>query len=163
MGRMETERLVLSELNSTDADFIFELLNTPEWIKFIGERNIRTITDANAYIKKIGDNPLTTYWAVKLKEEQLPIGVVTFMKRDYLDHYDIGFAFLKRFGKKGYAYEASKRLLDEVSLQHKIILATVLKDNKNSIQLLERLGLKFDKEILINNEQLLLYQISMEK
>lgn len=160
---METGRLSLSLLTLDETDFVFELLNTPQWIRFIGERNIRTKQDAAAYIQKIADNPSADYWVVKLKDTGTAIGVVTFMKRDYLDHYDIGYAFLPQFGKKGYAYEASKRLFHEVKNEHATILATVLKENSNSIQLLEKLGLKFDKEIIINNEPLQLYSITLRK
>ncbi len=159
---METSRLVLSPLSETDAAFIFELLNTPLWIKFIGERNIKTMEDASAYIQKIIENPRVDYWTVKLKNEQTAIGVVTFMKRDYLEHYDIGFAFLPGYSKQGYAYEASKRLLDEAEADHTKIVATVLKENHNSIQLLEKLGLQFDKEIVVNNEPLLLYSTTID-
>jgi ribosomal-protein-alanine N-acetyltransferase len=154
---METSRLLLSPLSAADAAFMFELLNTPLWIKFIGDRHIKTIRDAAAYIQKIIDNPTADYWVVALKEQQTKVGVVTFMKRNYLEHYDIGFAFLPAYAKKGYAYEASKRLLDEVSPHHQQILATVLKENGNSIQLLEKLGLQFDKEMVVNNEALFLY------
>jgi ribosomal-protein-alanine N-acetyltransferase len=154
---METSRLLLSGLSPADAAFMFELLNTPLWIKFIGDRNIKTITDAQAYIQKISDNPKADYWVVKLKDQQTRVGVVTFMKRDYLDHYDIGFAFLPSYAKHGYAYEATKKLLEEVNPHHQQILATVLKENNNSIRLLEKLGLHFDKEIMVNNEPLLLY------
>ncbi|HRG37629.1 MAG TPA: GNAT family N-acetyltransferase [Bacteroidia bacterium] len=160
---METERLSLSLLTLDETDFMFELLNTPEWIRFIGERNIRTKADAAAYIQKIADNPTADYWGVKLKDTATPIGVVTFMKRDYLDHYDIGYAFLPQYGKKGYAHEASKRLFDEIKNDHSTILATVLKENNNSIQLLEKLGLRFDKEIIFNNEPLQLYRIALRK
>jgi RimJ/RimL family protein N-acetyltransferase len=157
MKSMQTERLTLSELNVTHTDFMYELLNSPQWIQFIGDRNIQTKEDAAAYINKIRLNPSADYWVVTLNETVEPIGVVTFIKRDYLDDFDIGFAFLERYGKKGYAYEASKRLLDEVRPNHENIVATVLENNTNSIQLLKKLGLEFDKTITVNNEQLLLY------
>src|SRR5690349_2790840 len=114
---METDRLILSEVSLGDTDFIFELLNTPQWIKYIGDKNIRTKNDAAAYIQKIKENTSANYWVVKRKEDHAPLGIVTFMKRDYLDYHDIGFAFLPQYGKKGYAFEASKKLLDEVSSQ----------------------------------------------
>jgi|SRR3954471_15324084 ribosomal-protein-alanine N-acetyltransferase len=159
---MKTERLILTELSLTDADFIFELLNTPSWIRFIGNKNIATKKEAEAYIRKIQQTPASNYWVVRLQETTIPIGVVTFMKRDYLEDHDIGFAFLDQFGKRGYAYEASKRLLDEVKPHHKKIGGTVLQDNTNSIQLLKKLGLEFEKEILINNEPVLLYSILIQ-
>ena len=157
---METQRLVLTKVNKNDAGFIFELLNSPGWINFIGNRNIETIDDALAYIQKITNNPATDYWTVKLKDQQTPIGVVTFIKREYLECHDIGYAFLPQFGKQGYAYEASKKLLDEMSSDHKKIMATVLKNNTSSIQLLGKLGMQFEKEIVVDDESLMLYSIS---
>lgn len=53
----QTKRLILNELSLNDEVFITELLNTPEWIKFIGDRNIRTQEDARGYIQQIMDNP----------------------------------------------------------------------------------------------------------
>lgn len=154
---METSRLILSALTLNDTSFIFELLNTPLWINFIGDRNIKTEDDAAAYIQKIVDSPTTNYWVVKLKQQSTAVGIVTFMKRDYLDYYDIGYAFLPQFAKQGYAYEATKKLLDEMKPRHKRIVATVLKENESSIKLLQKLGMNFEREMEINNEFLQLY------
>ena len=163
MKIMQTERLKLSELNITHTEFMFELLNSPKWVRFIGDRNIKTKEDAAAYINKIRLNPQADYWVVTSKEDGTALGVVTFIKRDYLDDFDIGFAFLERYEKKGYAYEASKCLLDEVRPNHENIVATVLKDNNNSIHLLQKLGLYFDKEITVNNEVLHLYSTAAKR
>lgn len=154
---METSRLILSALTLNDTSFIFELLNTPLWINFIGDRNIKTEDDAAAYIQKIVDSPTTNYWVVKLKQQSTAVGIVTFMKRDYLDYYDIGYAFLPQFAKQGYAYEATKKLLDEMKPRHKRIVATVLKENESSIKLLQKLGMNFEREMEINAEFLQLY------
>src|ERR1700712_4843826 len=93
-----TKRLILNELSLNDKAFITELLNTPEWIKFIGDRNIRTKENAREYIQKIMVNPNIKYWVVKLQDEKTSIGIITFIKRDYLEYNDIGFAFLSKFG-----------------------------------------------------------------
>jgi RimJ/RimL family protein N-acetyltransferase len=154
---METSRLILSALTLNDTSFIFELLSTPLWINFIGDRNIKTEDDAAAYIQKIVDSPTTNYWVVKLKQQSTAVGIVTFMKRDYLDYYDIGYAFLPQFAKQGYAYEATKKLLDEMKPRHKRIVATVLKENESSIKLLQKLGMNFEREMEINAEFLQLY------
>ncbi|MEK6783305.1 MAG: GNAT family N-acetyltransferase [Bacteroidota bacterium] len=94
-----TNRLLLTELNPDDQEIILELLNTPEWIKFIGDRNVKTKEDAREYIQKIIDNPKANYWVVRLRHLQVPIGIITFIKRDYLEHYDIGFAFFSKYAK----------------------------------------------------------------
>jgi RimJ/RimL family protein N-acetyltransferase len=160
-----THRLLLNEINLDDAEFILELVNTPEWIKFIGDRNIRSIAEANEYIQKIISNPNTNFWVVQIQDQQTPIGIITFIKRDYLDHHDIGFAFLAKYTKKGYAHEASIAVLNDAvkNANHKQILATTVKENTNSIQLLEKLGLRFYKEIQNENQLLQVYSITADK
>ena len=72
----------------------------------------------------------------------------------------IGFAFLPHFFDMGYAYEASKAVLSEVTKhpEHKIVLATTKHSNKSSIKLLTKLGFKFDKELEIENCKLQVYK-----
>jgi ribosomal-protein-alanine N-acetyltransferase len=152
----ETERLLLSKITPEDAPFIFKLVNTPGWIKFIGNRNIKTIDDAKKYINKLLNTANLTYWTVKSKSTSDELGVVTFMKRDYLDHYDIGFAFLPQHMHKGYAFEASKEVLNYVLKELKMptVVATTLPDNVDSIRLLEKLGLHFEKTIIFDKIEL---------
>jgi [ribosomal protein S5]-alanine N-acetyltransferase len=154
-----TERLVLNKLSIEDNHFIYELVNTPEWIKFIGQRNIKTTDDAKNYIEKIINNPQINYWVVKLKTDNSSIGIITFIKRDYLEHHDIGFAFLKKYTQMGYAFEASKVVLTNAisNKNHQQILATIIKENVHSIKLLEKLGLSFYKEIEYGEDLLMVY------
>jgi RimJ/RimL family protein N-acetyltransferase len=160
-----TQRLILETLNLTDSPFIFELVNTAEWKKFIGERHINSIEDAVAYVQKLIDNPNISYWVVQLKEQQLPIGVITIIKRDYLAHKDIGFAFLPPYGKKGYATEAATIILNDLVTDDncEMVLATTIEANVNSIQLLEKLGLSFSERITHDGEVLLLYAADANK
>lgn len=159
---INTERLFIEQLSEADASFIFELLNTEDWIKYIGNRNINSPADAVTYIQKINENPDITYWSVKLRAPKAAIGLITLIKRDYLDFNDIGFAFLPAFSKKGYAYEATKAVLLNLAKNNIIenILAITLPGNKSSVKLIEKLGLKFEKIIEQNNEKLHLYGAS---
>ncbi len=154
-----SERLFLKSINLTDFEFIKELVNTKGWIKFIGERNIHSDEDARNYIQRIIDNHNVTYWVVNLRTNKKPIGIITFIKRDYLDFYDLGFAFLPEFKKNGYAFEASNLVLVEIELSksHQFVLATTIPENTKSIKLLEKLGFSFDKKIENNNEILSIY------
>ncbi len=165
VNAFETERLILSELNTTNSGFILDLLNTEGWIQFIGDRNIKNLTDADAYIDRIINNKNVQYWVAKIKENQTSIGIITFIKRDYLEHSDIGFAFLPEFGNHGYAYEAANKVLQQLLKfpSHQHILATTIPQNTKSIQLLEKLGLRFEQEIKIENETLHVYKISNPK
>lgn len=163
--KLRTKRLLLEPLEVHDAAFIFELVNLPDWIQFIGDRHVHSKADAEAYIQKMKDNPNVNYWVVKLPEESAAIGVITFIKRDFLDHHDIGFAFLPAYRQQGYAYEATAAILKEAKKDpaHAYILATVLRTNVQSVKLLEKLGFRFEKEIKPEGEPLLLYTTATEE
>lgn len=154
-----TSRLSLQLLSTADAEFIYELVNSSGWLEFIGDRNVKSVSDGLNYIKKINDNKNVTYWTVKLKVDETAIGVITFIKREYLDYYDIGFAFLPQFSKNGYAFEAAKVVLDNAlsNSLYPVILASTLPQNINSIGLLKKLGLHFERELQIGNEKLLIF------
>lgn len=159
----KTERLSLSKLCFDDYEFINQLVNTLEWIKFIGDRNVKTEDDAKNYVQKIIDNPNVIYWVVKLKTENTKIGIITFIKRDYLEHNDIGFAFLPKYAKKGYAHEATTQVLKDAIKNHNRILATTIKENINSIKLLEKLGLSFKNEIEVGKDLLQIYSTTSDE
>ena len=112
--KYETERLTIERLNLNDNSFILKLVNTEGWLKYIGDRNVKTIEDANNYIKKIINLKNIIYWVTKRKSDNSNIGIITLIKRDNLEHFDFGFAFLPNSSKKGYAYEASKIILDRL-------------------------------------------------
>lgn len=161
VNTLETDRLSLHPLELSEAGFIFELVNSAGWIRFIGDRKILNIDYAKEYIKNIQNNPSIMYWVVKLKETGPSIGIITFIKREYLDHQDIGFAFLPAAEKKGYAYEAARAVLDHVTKDSisAPVLATAAADNVSSVSLLERLGFEFSREIVVEGKKLLLYRV----
>ena len=144
-----TERLSLDLLTVNDHAFMRELMNTRGWLTFIGNRNIHSDEDAISYINKINGNPDFTYWTVRLKQHDKPIGVITFLKRIYLPHFDIGFAFLPEYFGQGYAFEAAGQVLSIVKRlpAHATVLATTIPTNSSSIKLLTKLGFSFEKEI----------------
>jgi [ribosomal protein S5]-alanine N-acetyltransferase len=157
---LNTERLLLERLNTNHHTLILELLNTHGWIKFIGDRNVHSIEEANNYIDKINKNTNIAYWAVTLKETNQPIGLVTLIKRDYLQHPDIGFAFLPQYIGNGYAFEAANTLINFLTNEAGIntIDACTLPDNVSSIKLLEKLGLQFTEQITHENDLLSIYR-----
>src|SRR5512138_1832505 len=105
--QISSERLFLEPLTLQHDRFIFELVNTKGWIEFIGDRQVKSVDDAASYIKKILQNDAIRYWVVRLKNKLQPVGIVTYIRRDYLDYADIGFAFLPEFVGRGYAYEST--------------------------------------------------------
>jgi RimJ/RimL family protein N-acetyltransferase len=149
---LQTDRLLLRELAVADAPFILELLNDPDWRRFIGDRGVRTLGEAGAYIL---EGPMAMYrrlgfglWHVGLKD-RTPIGICGLIKRETLDHVDIGFAFLPAFRGQGYGFEAAAATLDygRDVLRLERIVATTTLDNDASGRLLEKLGLRFERLI----------------
>lgn len=162
----ETERLIIRPMSLDDAEFIFELYNSPKFIKYIGDRNIKTLSDAENYIRnrflpqfeKLGFGN----YLIVTKDENQKIGGVGVFEREGLDVVDIGFSLLERFEGKGYAYEAAFKVksigMDEFGL--KKISAITTKDNFSSQKLIEKLGLKFQKYVNLpeDNEELMYYE-----
>lgn len=155
---LETERLEFHQLSLNDIDFIIDLLNSPGWLQYIGDRGIKTPEDAADYIAL---GPMQSYqnngfglWLIKLKGSNTPIGLCGLIKRDYLDDADIGYAFLPQYFGKGYAYEAAKATLDIAKSKYhlKRVVAITTKDNERSIALLMKLGMHFEKMIFIPND-----------
>ena len=155
----ETKYLFIEPLSQKDAPFIFELVNTPGWLKFIGDRNVRDLDYALAYIERILSNPNVAYWVVKLKKDLTSIGVITLIKRDYLQHHDLGFAFLPEYSGKGFAFEALSEVIVQLSKlsEHTVFEAITIKDNFASIKLLEKSGFVFNKTIQVEQDELCLY------
>jgi len=154
METIESERLFLRPLTLEDAEFILQLLNTDGFIKYIGDRNVRTIEQAKDYLL---NGPLKSYKVngfglslAELKTDRTPVGMCGLLKRDYLDHADIGFAFLPDHTGKGYAYEIAKEIIHYGlnELQMKKIFAIVLSENSSSIKLLKKLGFRYEKNFI---------------
>jgi [ribosomal protein S5]-alanine N-acetyltransferase len=156
---ISTQRLTLHLISTDDHLFIQELVNSKGWLAYIGDRNVHSAQDAINYINKIISTNNLFYWVVKLNNTNTPAGIISFLKRSYLPHFDIGFAFLPQFQGFGYAYEAAKEVLKMLSSnpQHQTVLATTVPGNIKSIQLLLKLGLKFEKEIEVEQEKLYVY------
>jgi len=162
---LETERLRLRPFDLGDTQFIIELLNSPGWIQFIGERNVKTEEQAANYLQ---NGPMKSYAQngfglsmVERKEDDLPVGMCGILKRDTLDDPDIGFAFLPAYSGKGYAFEIAQATLDHARTKlgfHRISAITI-PENERSVRLLEKIGMKFIREIQMggNTETLLLF------
>jgi len=151
MKILETERLVLSHLTIADASFMLELMNEPEFIEFVADRGLRTEADAALYL---AEKILPSYekfgfglWRVDLKQSAAPIGICGLLKRDTLDDPDVGFSILKRFCGTGYCYEAAAAVLHygRTTLGLKKICGITAPNNRISIHLLEKLGLKLQR------------------
>ena len=146
---LDTSRLALRPVTVEDAAFILELMNEPPYHENIGDRGVRTVSDAARYITEKYTASYETrgfgLYLVELKEVLIPMGICGFVKRELLDHPDLGFAYLQRFWSKGYASEAAAATLgfarDTLKLSY--LYGVVSPKNARSIRLLERLGMQY--------------------
>lgn len=150
---LRTERLRLRHMAASDAAFMLDLLNDEAWIRFIGDRGVRTLDQARDYIlegpadmvRRLGFG----FYVVELEASGCPLGVCGLAKRDFLEDVDIGYAFLPQYRGQGYAFEAAGGVLthakNDIGLRR--IVATVRPDNAASIALLEKLGLRFERAL----------------
>jgi RimJ/RimL family protein N-acetyltransferase len=155
---LETDRLILRQFTTGDAAFILELLNEPSFIRFIRDSGVRTLAGATEYLV---NGPLASYdrhgfglYLTKLKANDVPIGMCGLLKRAGLADVDLGFAFLPRYWSQGYATEAASAVLDygHTILGLKRIVAITAPDNHGSINVLKKIGLRFDKLITLSND-----------
>lgn len=168
MEILETKRLILREIDSaTDAEFICKLLNTPKFIQYIGDRGVRNVEQAAAFIENryrqsYRDNGFGLY-AVERKIDNVPIGLCGFVKRDTLPGPDIGFAFLPEFESYGYGFESADAMMKygRDTLGFRQVLAITSLDNDISSRLLEKLGFKFERLIENGDETLRLFAVEI--
>lgn len=165
---LETNQLLIREFAITDALFIVRLLNTPSWIKYIGDKGISTIRAAQQYIverfHKGYEEKGYGAWLVSLKNTNEPVGLCGLFQRGYLEFPDIGFAFLPQFEGKGYAYEATAATIQYAIQQLKLscLLAITQDDNSRSVRLLERCGFAYKETMLPPDENRPLLVFSRE-
>ncbi|RJX69522.1 N-acetyltransferase [Vibrio sinensis] len=160
----ETQRLQIREFALSDTEFIVELLNDPSFIRYIADKQVRTSEDAEQYLR---NGPILSYQTygfglklVCLKATQEAIGMCGILKRAELDSPDLGYAFLPRYWKQGYALEAATAVMEHETKQHSLacVQAVTLPDNLASNQLLHRLGFTMMETISLYGQENNLYQ-----
>ncbi|WP_016989399.1 GNAT family N-acetyltransferase [Flavobacterium sp. ACAM 123] len=167
MKTFETERLFLTPTTTEDAEFILVLFNSPKWIEFIGDRNLKTSEDAAAYIS----NKMTPQierlgfgnYTVTRKFDGAKIGGCGLYDRDGFEGFDIGFAFLPQYEKKGYGFESANVLKELAFSEFNLTEISGITSVKNiaSQKLLIKLGLHFEKKIKLTQgtQEVLLYKL----
>jgi RimJ/RimL family protein N-acetyltransferase len=156
---IETERLKLREMSEVDAAFMLEILNDPGFVRYVGDRGVRTIEEAARYIS---ERFVESYrrngfglWLVETKDEGAPAGICGLLNRGTLPGVEVGYAFLPPFRSKGYAFEAASAATayarDVLDLPR--LYAVVNPDNAVSIRVLEKLGLRFERMVRLSGEE----------
>jgi [ribosomal protein S5]-alanine N-acetyltransferase len=164
-----TERIELRELELADDAFILKLLNEDGFLRFIGDKGVRTLADAREYLSK---GPIDSYrrngfglYLASLRNGE-PIGMCGLVKRDSLPDADVGFAFLSCYWSKGYAAESAAAVLayGRERLRMQRIVAITAPDNRGSIAVLEKIGLKFERMVRLSDDakELKLFALPLE-
>jgi [ribosomal protein S5]-alanine N-acetyltransferase len=152
-------RVRLRELTKSDAPFIFELLNTEGWLRYIGDRNVGSLQDSEVFIEGIQQRPNMDYIIIEELDSNKAVGIISYIHRPELEAPDLGFAILPQFSRKGLAYEASTTFVKHTMQNEKPdkILAITMPHNRASIGLLEKIGFVFISNIQKDDETLLKY------
>lgn len=162
------KRVILRELELTDAPFIRRLLNEPGWLKYIGDRAVYNDVAAVEYIlegpqKSYAENGFGLY-LVQNRADGSPLGLCGLMQREFLEHPDLGFAFLETSQRQGYAYEASTCVLNwSLNRGFGQLYAITRPDNHASRQLLKKLGFLTTRSFMLEEEELLLLELNLDK
>jgi RimJ/RimL family protein N-acetyltransferase len=160
---LETARLALREFDARDAEFVLRLVNEPSFLRYIGDRGVRTPDDARKYI---ADGPVAGYardghglMRVERKSDGASLGMCGLLKRDALPEPDIGFSFFPEYWSQGYALEAASAVMRHArdTLAIGRILAITTRDNASSMRLLDKLGFRFERMIALGTEELRLF------
>lgn len=157
-AEIETARLALTRLSADDSEFIIRVLNEPSFLRYIGDRGVRTLDDARRYIR---EGPAAGYaryghglMRVGLKSGGTPIGMCGVLRRDTLPEPDLGFSLLPEYWSQGYAFEAAEAVMrharDVLHLDR--ILAITTTDNEPSMRLLGKLGFRFDRLVRLGED-----------
>ena len=159
---IETPRTRLREMTIADEAFICALLNQPSFLRYIGDRHVRSVDDAATFIEtryrqSYRDHGYGLY-VVELRETSEPIGICGFVRRDTLQDADMGFAFLTQFEGRGYAYESAAAALEYAGVTFGLtrVLAIAQPDNVRSHTLLQRLGFSANGDVLLPGDSVAL-------
>jgi [ribosomal protein S5]-alanine N-acetyltransferase len=164
---MHTARLTLRPFALADADFIVLLLNDPGWLRFIGDRKVRTTDDAREYLRNGAIAHATKHGfalgAVQRTSDGVLVGMCGLIRREGLDDVDLGYAFLPAFRGQGYAREAAAAWLargfERFDLTRIVAITSV--DNAASGKVLEAIGMRFERRMRVvgHDEDSLLYSV----
>lgn len=166
---LTTERLVIRHFALSDSPFILQLLNEPSFIENIRDAGVRDDEGALAYLRNV---PLKSYeqngfglYHVALKDSLKSIGMCGLIKRDTLPDVDIGFAFIANAFGKGYATEAAIVVRDYGfhNLKLKRLVGITSPDNQASINVLQKIGMSFERMIKTNPDDIELKLFGMNR
>jgi RimJ/RimL family protein N-acetyltransferase len=147
LPHLETERLQLRWLTEDDADLMLAIWNDPDFVRFVGDRGVRTLDEArdalrNGILQLYRDFGFGPY-RLALSGSDEAMGICGLFKRDNLEYPDIGYGLLPAYCGSGYAFEAAQAVAEHAREHMKVAMlyAIVSAENTRSVHLLEKLGM----------------------
>ncbi len=158
-GFLETPRLFLRRVTLEDADLMLSIWNDPAFVRFVGDRGVRTIEQAETAMTEGALSLFERYgygpFCLVRKPDGTRVGICGLFRRDVLDDPDIGFALLPQYCGAGLAWEAAQAVVaharDDLGLE--VLTAIVAPANDASIGLIEKLGFSFERGITMPGEE----------
>ncbi len=141
-----------------DADLMLAIWNDPSFVRYVGDRGIRTVAEAR---HALSEGALQLYerygygpFCLVRKPDGTRIGICGLFRRVNLEDPDIGFALLPQYCGAGLGWEAAHAVIQHArdDLGIEVLTAIVSPDNAVSIGLIEKLGFSFERGITMPGE-----------
>jgi len=169
--QLETERLSLRRLTLDDAELMLAVWNDPAFIRYVGDRGIRSIDEARVALEEGALKLFSDYgygpFRVALITDDTPIGVCGLFRREGLDEPDIGFSILPEHWRKGYAHEAASAVVGHAMTDLRLgrLTAVVSPENVASVALIKKLGLQFERMHCLpgDDDDIAIYDIQLDE
>jgi RimJ/RimL family protein N-acetyltransferase len=166
IAAFETPRLFLRHFTKEDAPFIYKLNSDPEIVKYVHEPVLENEDQAG---KILTNNILPQYklnlgrWAIHTKADYEFIGWCGLKYIKETEVYDLGYRLLRTAWGKGYATEAAQYTLiyGLRDLKLKLITGMAHIENTASIRVLEKIGMKFIRDEIVEGQPVTVYMLSL--
>ena len=164
---LETDRLFLREFDSNDSKNFYELNQNPNVVKFTGDKPFINILEAKSFLENYKDYKSNGFgrWAVIDKSNSEFLGWCGLKYNPELNETDIGFRFFENYWNKGFATESAKACIEYgfEKLNLKFIVGRAMAENIASIKVLEKIGLRYEKEFNFDERKGLIFKIEKNK
>jgi RimJ/RimL family protein N-acetyltransferase len=156
--RLQTERLCMRRVTLSDAGLMLAVWNDPAFIRYVGDRGIRTPAQAHEALQQGAFKLYEQYgygpYRVALASDDTEIGICGLFRRDGFDEPDIGYSVLPPFCGRGYAFEAASAVLEyaRTKLGLTRVTAFISPQNAASIGLAAKLGLRYERKARLSGD-----------
>lgn len=162
---IETERLALRRFRLDDLDKFVRLLADPEVIRYIGDHSREKIEQRLRYFISLYEPHGFGMWAVMHKDTGAMIGWCGLVFLDETPEVEVGYGVARDFWGKGLMTEAARAALrygfERAGLER--IVAVAMPDNLASRRIMEKLGMRYEKNVFHYGHDLVYYAVARDE